>query len=40
MSKPECPACQDKSGVIPLPNGEWFCGDCNYSFEVEEVVKK
>lgn len=36
MGKPECPACHDNSGVIPLPNGEWFCGDCNYSFEEAE----
>lgn len=33
--KPECPACQDKSGMILLSNGRWFCGDCNLIVEEE-----
>ena len=39
MAKPECPACGElgtDSGVIPLPDGNWFCGDCNYSFDEED----
>lgn len=31
--EPECPECHDDSGVFPLNNGLWHCGDCNFDFE-------